>query len=459
MIAEKKSLKENIIKILSSPYLAGLLFILLAAIIFIGTNIPQEPMVGKSALIEKFGEKKYLFLNSLLITDIFHSWWFVALFAFLGTNLILASFTKVFPRAKKAFVWPVFIKEIKEPEINLQNTSIENLFKSLNKKGWRVKLSESKNSLVAIKGAFHRLGPSITHIGILTILFGAILSLLFGFNGVVQGTPGDRFIISNVDDSKRSYILTETSKIFHSPIWIGQSPEFEIEILSTKRLDHSTGQPKQWISDILFLNNNGKTLAKQSLSVNNPINFKGIDFYQADWKRVLRIVFNRQNVELPLNKMKRSEASIITVTPELALIFWLFPDRNEKLFVFSLKGKVDRGIVEDPQSLLSKGLITPLFNLNPGDQSSIGPMQIKLIGAFSKTGIQYKYSPSDYWMILGMVILLFGVFISFGAKRTLWGVLKNGELRLIGNADRHKEAFKEELEDLKIYLNKSVAIL
>ncbi|MDX1921150.1 MAG: cytochrome c biogenesis protein ResB, partial [Candidatus Caenarcaniphilales bacterium] len=283
---------KSTLQILSSAYFAAGLFILLALIIIAGTVIPQEPQVGKQALIDKYASS-YEMLNFFGLTDVFHSWWYLFLMVLLAVNLTFVSFRRVFPRAKKALVWPKMIEKV-NPKFQeaisfyrqLGAESFSGILEKLKKQHWLINADEANKKFVARKGAYHRLGPSITHVGILTILFGAFLSLLLGFNGVIQGVPSDRFIISAREDSKRSFILVTTSKIFHSPLWLGKSPELEVELGKTSREDHKNGSPKQWRTDLQFLDNTGKELHKQETSVNEPVSFAGIDFFQADWKRV-----------------------------------------------------------------------------------------------------------------------------------------------------------------------------
>ena len=106
-----KSLKKSFLEEFSSVKLAITLFIFLAITTLVGTVLPEEPMVGHAELIKKYGEQKYQFLKSLGLTDVFHSWWYLALLTTLGLNLIVASIKRVFPRAARAFLWPLEIKE------------------------------------------------------------------------------------------------------------------------------------------------------------------------------------------------------------------------------------------------------------------------------------------------------------------------------------------------------------
>ncbi|MDJ0625848.1 MAG: cytochrome c biogenesis protein ResB [Candidatus Caenarcaniphilales bacterium] len=461
MSFEKKVYKKKhlILEKLSSPFLAGILFILLAFIILIGTCIPQEPLVGKVALVEKFGNS-YEFLKFWGILDVFHSWWYIALLFLLAINLTVVSFVKVFPRAKRAFSWPKFIEnELSEKKsIKSISSNLWNKFQTILKRnGWKIKVNNSGNSLVAIKGAYHRLGASVTHVGILLTMSGALYSLLFGFNGVVQGVQGDRFILSDRENSKRSYILVETSKVFHSPLWFGKSPELEVEIVDSSKESYKDGRPKQWTTKLQFLNNKGNLLADKTVSVNNPIHFQGVDFYQADWKKIMKVIFNKKEFEIILNEIKGNQVAYVAPSPNLGLLFLITKEAPQKLNLISVRGEISADIFTGYKNLMESDKLKFLGSLQPGEDLELGPMNFKYKGSFAKTGVQYKSSPGDWIMIVGMCILISGVMMAFGAKRTIWANinLQTNQIDLIATSDRSKEMFGKEYNRLLDYLSES----
>src|SRR3989338_8016308 len=139
-----KSLKKSFLEEFSSVKLAITLFIFLAITTLIGTILPEEPMVGSLELIKRYGRKKYLILKSLGLTDVFHSWLYLALLTTLGINLIVASFRRVFPKWYIAFSWPVELKneDIKKLPINTEldlrnNQQLEVIEKKLKKVNYR----------------------------------------------------------------------------------------------------------------------------------------------------------------------------------------------------------------------------------------------------------------------------------------------------------------------------------
>ena len=106
-----KNLKESFLDEFSSVRLAITLFIFLIITTLVGTILPQESMVGSSELINKYGPEKYKYFKSFGLTDVFHSWWYMALLTLLGINLIVCSIKRVFPTYRRAFSFPKLLEE------------------------------------------------------------------------------------------------------------------------------------------------------------------------------------------------------------------------------------------------------------------------------------------------------------------------------------------------------------
>ncbi len=432
--------KPKLLDKLSSPYLAATLASILAIEVFLGSWLPQEPLVGKEALLTKYSNNLDLYTN-LGLTDVFHSWWFCLSLILLAINLTLASFYRVFPRAKKALIWPALLSVVPKASPNVQiieGLSLAKLIKSLKSKNWQI--GETTDiALIARKGHQHRLGASITHVGILTVGFGALVSLLYGFNGSVVGVPGDRFSFQ----SQKSNILVEERKIYHSPLWLGESPAFELEIISSAKSQAADGELDNWHTEIQFLSPQGENLQESKLAVNTPTRFRGVDFYQADWQKVLRLNFNDTDYELKLDDLAegKGEIAFFEITPELKIGFW----RAASERYFSLI-RESLNVDAQPFQLIAK---------LPSDQTvTVGPMKLKSYGAFPRTGLHFKHSPGDPILIMGMIVMLSGIMLSFGRKRLLWAITAGDALHIITKSDRGQAAHEEELEDLLLLLQK-----
>jgi|GEM_PF-3047153 len=407
---------------LSSLKLAISCFILLGGLIFLGSYLPQEPLLGRAILLEHYGDNYWL-VNSLRLNDVFHSFYFIGIFALLAANLISVSFLRVFPRSKKAFKENSFLSKVPEKvsdlygELKMDVTQWSPLKSRLKAQGWSVK--ESEVSIIASKNKSRLLSASITHIGILCILAGGALSLLWGFNGVILGVPGDNFRFGTNDSN--------SIHVFHSPLWWGKVPRFVATILNTEIQRHPQDPafPDNWQTTLSFRKN--KDVQIKALAVNQPVSFSGIDFYQADWQRVLRLHFNGRDYEIKLDQVKGHETAFFKASPELGLLAFLEEKNNAQILrLFAVDSKAG-GLA-----------MRPLGKLRQGEHLRLGPMDLVFRGGYAQTGIHFKSSPGDILMITGMLIMLVGVGLMFQRYELLWVLKQENSVYILFYKHKHK---------------------
>lgn len=439
-----KQTKDIFIQEFSSVKLAITLFIFLAITTLIGTILPEEPMVGSEKLIQKYGLEKYHFLKSIGLTDVFHSWWYLALLTSLGLNLIIASFTRVFPKWRLAFAWPNEIKKeegIKSLPINCEipkdNLTLNNIEKSLKKKHYKIKIINE--NLLAMKGGVHRLGASITHIGIMLLLIGAAISILTGFNGIVQLQENEGFYIADIGQSTTqipsSQPNTWIASISKMPIWFGIPPSYFIKVNKTWREDYKTGQPKQWYSDLSVFNGN-KELVRKVIHVNDPLQYKGLDIYQSNWEKFVNVKFNTESVTLPIKNIDGEEVVFIALTNKIG--FKLVATNNDSLKIHTY--------TENNNTLKEKYI----GEIGTGKNLQIGMLNIGFFGTSILTGLQFKFNPGDYFIYPAIVFIFLGVIIAFGSRKQIWAMVSSDKTKIIigGNADRAKGRFFHEFEEI-----------
>ncbi|MBI1859158.1 MAG: cytochrome c biogenesis protein ResB [Candidatus Melainabacteria bacterium] len=430
----------------SSVKLAIALFFALAIATLVGTILPEEPMVGTTELLKQYGPEKYKLMKSIGFTDVFHSWWYLALLTMLGINLTVASFRRVFPKAYLAFTWPVELKIeniAKLPissELPVSNESfIRKIQEILQLKHYKTKLTENK--LFAVKGGWHRLGASITHVGILILLIGSTVSILTGFNGMVQLKENEGFYLTNSDQVTSQMKSPEPSiwmvPVSKMPIWFGTVPSYLVKINKTYRENYKTGEPKQWYTDLsVFDENNKKELVRKEIYVNNPLQFMGLDIYQSNWGKFANITFNGELVSLPVENTKNGEEILLPLSDDIFFIFNF--DKN--------KMKVSSALMKSQEEVTNKFL----GELASGESIKIGPLEVGFHGIETVTGLQFKSNPGDVMIYLAIGFIFAGVFIAFGSKRQIWVYYDNVAQKIVlgGSVDRARENFYREFEDI-----------
>jgi len=447
-----KRFKIAFLEEFTSLRLAITLFIFIALTTLVGTILPEEPMVGAAKLVKKYGLENYKLLKSVGFTDVFHSWWYLGLLTALGLNLIAVSVIRVFPKAKKAFNFPTQIKEesIKrlpvsceiEANSNLDLTIIE---KALKKENYQTKINENK--LIAVKGSWHRLGASVTHVGILTVLLGSAITVLTGYNGMIQVSENEGFYItdlgqttSQVKSIERENWLAPISKM---PIWFGRLPPYLIRVNKTWREDYKSGQPKQWFSDLSILDQNKKELTRKVIHVNDPLEYRGIDVYQSNWGRFSEISLNGQSITVPIENFKGEEIAVIPLSSDIGLK--LKPSRDAPV------GRLPKDVLQIYSVSLGNDNFSKLIStVEKGKNTKLGPISIGYSGTQTLTGLQFKSNPGTLLMYPGFIFMILGVLIAFGSKKRIWATINPISNKIIigGSADRSKGKFFEEFEKI-----------
>lgn len=452
-----KKFKKTFLQEFSSIRLAITLFVFLAITTLIGTILPEEPMVGTQELIKRYGLEKYRIFKSLGLTDVFHSWWYLALLTTLWINLIVASFRRVFPKCVRAFSWPVALNEnnVKKLPVHCEvqmskGLDLQSFEKKLKQLKYRTRIQDRK-LLLAVKGSWHKLGASVTHIGILTLLVGSAISTLTGFNGMAQVSENEGFYLVDLGQNTTQIKSVEQGNwlapISKMPIWFGRIPPYLIKVNKTWRKDYETGQPKQWYSDLSIYDQDKKELVRKTIFVNDPLEFMGLDIYQSNWGRFADLTFNDKPLSLPLENFNGEEVVFLPLSNDIAL----------KLKTSTKGGPVSGGQNSDVLELYSVSRDQVLMNMKQrflgkverNQKLQVGPMDIRYFGAQTLTGLQFKSNPGSFLIYPGLFFIVSGVFIAFGSKKQIWAIINEGNKIFIGGkSDRAKFKFIEEFEEL-----------
>ena len=119
--------------------------------------------------------------------------------------------------------------------------------------------------LYAEKGNYSRLGVYITHLSILVILAGAMIGLFLGFNAFLNLPEGETTSVAYKDRG------TEVPLGFEL-----RCDNFEVDYYPESDMPKAY---KSWLT--VF--KNGKEVMKKVISVNDPLTYEGITFYQSSF--------------------------------------------------------------------------------------------------------------------------------------------------------------------------------
>lgn len=354
------------------------------------------------------------------LDHVYTTWWFLSLIFLFGSSLTLCSFLQQLPSLKIAKRCQFF--RTSNPFYKLKISTILNNF-SFNKILFRIQekqysIFQQKNMIYCYKGLIGRIAPIIVHFSMILVLFGTIIGSLFGFKAQEIVPKTENFHIQNIIINGPSSIIPNTS---------ARVNDFWITYTKTKTVS-------QFYSDISILNLQGTEIVRKTISVNYPLVYKGIYYYQTDWNLIgLRFKNNlNQIIEYPLvNNFENQNKVWVT---------WLSNDKNlqEGLII----------ILDNLEGYCSvyNGTGQFLGNLELNESIQLN-LPITFLEIISSTGLQIKTDPGIPVIYLGFFFLMFSTLISYITYSQIWMIQQNQQIFIGGTTNR--AVFEFELEFLK----------
>lgn len=471
---KNKSIIDLLWDLFASVKFAVVIFSLIAATSMVGTVLEQnaEPEKNIQVLIKMFGvghetaHSIYGVLDSLGFMNMYHSWWFVAFLLLFAANLIICSLDRL-PR-----IWKLVREAVRPlPQEHLEKMSIRrsvsvkgkpsgikaDVSSSIGRIGFKPAESVSENGFqfYAEKGNFTRLGVYITHLSILVILAGAIIGLKFGFNASLNLPEGQTSSVAYKDRG------TEVPLGFEV-----RCDNFDVEYYG------ESDMPKAYRSWLTVLDG-GKEVVKKVISVNDPLTYKGITFYQASFGPVrenmnsgilvLRLVSSDgKSTQINTNiggtfvmPGSSAEGRVTNFSPALSF------DQSGRPFTYDANLKNPAAYIE-LTSVGGKPYSGWILKRYPQTWRLPDGSSVEFLDYWGVeyTGLQVRKDPGVLIVYLGCIVMAAGLFITFFmSHKRLWVNVaeeKGGAKILIGaSANRNRAAFERDIEKLADLLAKA----
>jgi len=258
----------------------------------------------------------------------FTSWWFLSLLCLLALNIITCSLHK-YPSIRAAaaparkqfsasFVQSLENNHILKTGLDLDEVvrRISSFFSSLGYQIVQPEVQEPHSSCVcfhAEKGRKSRYGFYVTHLSILFILLGALIGSIYGFKGYLEIPVGEE---------KDVVMLANKDKILHLPFKI-RCEDFHLENYEGSQ------QVKDYYSTLAVIYQE-KTIFRQEIEVNHPLNFNGIKFYQSSYGRSL---FNPEKDKAHVIVQNRETKTVLRELDVQVGLKYVISGHEDKMFV------------------------------------------------------------------------------------------------------------------------------
>lgn len=419
--------------LISDLRLAIGLLLLIAIASGIGTVIPQKEPA--SLYQQLYDQQPWLgVLNSdavlgLQLDHVYSSSWFLALLAWLALSLLLCSWRRQWPALQAALRWIDYQSVRQLSKLSVAETlvtdhadaQLDQLDAILRSQGWQIHRNEDR--LAARKGVLGRVGPLLVHAGMVVLMLGAAWGALGGQRAEQFLAPGRTL---ELVDSRGQHEFT-----------------LALDAFAVER--DPAGRPEQFRSKLRLLSGDGveepELIRQAEISVNHPLRFQGVTFYQADWSLAAITVQLGRSPMLPLP---------LQSFPQLGDQVWglVLPTRPDGSDPVLLSLSSEQGPVD---VYMSDGqLLGSLAVGGPGLEVNGLPLRVEDV--LPASGILLKRDPGVPLVYAGFAILLVGGGLSLLATRQLWAIAEQSEgqnrLHVAGLCNRNLTAFASELPQL-----------
>jgi cytochrome c biogenesis protein len=413
---------QKSLKIFTDLKFAILVLTILAIASSLGSFIEQDESVSFYQQNYATSAPIYGFINWNLILflgldHVYTTWWFLSLIITLGICLISCTVTRQFPlfvnskeyffrKKGNSFLGLPFSVKIKNiyylKEIILLKVQTMNFY-----------IYQNGNLIYGYKGLIGRISPILVHFSLIVILGGSSVGAFKNFKVQEVLPKGEIFHIQNpIKVGWFTSLPTVTTRI--NDFWV----------------EYETNRVHQFYSNLSILDNYGNEVAQQTISVNNPLRYKNVDFYQSDWNLLgIRVKDKNENkiYEFPLFPLKKVSKSWIT---------WITSSNGNEILVFD---QLQNSFLTYDEA----GVFLKVKNV--GDDIT---ENLSILDILPSTGLLIKYDPSIQIIYFGFGLLMLTACFSYLPYTQIWIFNQKKNSWLGSSTNRGKIQLEIEFENL-----------
>jgi cytochrome c biogenesis protein len=484
---------DKVWKFFSSVKLAVALLIILAIVSIIGTVIQQNE--APEQYLQEYSQSTIQLFDLLGFFDMYHTLWFVFLLFMLTINLTICSLER-FPYAWKIIKAPM--KILDDESLQTLPFKKEIMFKGdmdkaqgraveiLTARWYRVSEFRDAGTLhiTTQKGIYSRLGVYITHASIILIVVGALIGSFFGFKafmnlpegtaqkGVyVRNEPLWDKIMSSLGIAESSVQLNPQTEMPTMPLgFFVQCDNFDVDYYMNSG-GMPTGMPSEYHSTLSIYDLRGRKILDKRISVNDPLTYNGITFYQSSYGTIPDSPGNAVLNIRPKNAAGAGETIIIALGGSQ---YVRSIDRTIKVLGFAPFGIRDIATGQvvlyttANEEYINPAIQLRVFNgkkpvytteLLKTDQGTPYMPENYTIsfvhyGGTRYTGLQVTKDPGVWVVYTGFILLCVGPIVAFfGSHKKLWVKIQDRKghqtvVTVAGTANKNRIGFEREFNSI-----------
>ena len=418
-------MKQKLFRTIADLRFSIFILLLISFCSILGTIIEQDQSIEIYKLNYPLTNPVLGFLTwdrilELGLDHVYKTWWFFLLIFLFGFSLISCTFLQQFPSLKVARRCQFFrtTEQFYRLKIStiLTNFSTSKILARIQQNQYSI--FQQKNIVYCYKGLIGRIAPILVHFSMILILLGTIVGSLFGFKAQEIVPKTEQFHIQNILTSGQLTKIPETS-VRINDFWINYTKSKTIS---------------QFYSDLSVLDSEGSEIDRKTISVNSPLIYKGLYYYQTDWNLIgLRFQTETNEIlEYPLvnalNNQNKVWLTWISTNSSLTNGFIAIIDNLEGYCSIYNESGVFLGNLELNETVNFSGSLT-------------------LLEIISSTGLQIKTDLGIPIIYGGFFLLMLSTLISYITYSQIWIVEKQKQLFIGGTTNR--AIFDFELEFFK----------
>ncbi len=452
------SIPKRIYKTLSNLRTGIVLLILTGAAAALGTFILQRPATDPDKMAQAYSPAVLRVLDRLMLTDVFHAWWFTALLTLVSLSIVFVSLDR-FPNSWRFYARPYrktdsHFRSALPNRVELPIDSAEQGLgaaeRAMKELHWPIQQigDESDRSLYSERHRFSVMAVYVIHASLLLIFLGGIIDGIWGYKGFVtlqRGQQSNQMRLGDMGDKQAKTL------------------PFSVKCYSAGEETYSDGSPKRWWSKLGIIDKGGEVMTKE-IAVNDPLTYKGVRFYQASFGQTgqldgLKLLATPEGETPREIVLHPSEPFTLDANSSVTLAEYI-PDffiRDNQVFKRS----------DEP--------VNPAFRLQVQNRATGADAKLWIFPAYSEgaqgektnysfayrdmqmgyfTGLSVSHEPGQWGVWAGVLLMTLGLGVAFYMVHTrVWVTpVTNAQGKLVlwigGAANKNKDRFEQKFIEL-----------